>query len=390
MGDESEADRAVTAPESSAAWRRLTSPRAALLVPATVTIVWAVFVIGGGELERVLSHWESSLTMTAGSFLAGASPEGGGAVAFPIFTKVLHVPPAVARTFSLCIQAVGMTSAAVAIVLAGRTIEVRALVISVIAGSAGFVAALLALSDFDALFWASRQPASYVKVPFTVVLAGMATVMFTSLRRGEFGAEHVPAWTRRMVFGLAIAAFFGGVLASLTGTGVNVLVFLFIVLVFGLHPRVGVPTSVIAMAGISLVGVVTLGVFDGQLAVETNAVGDVVRVGGEAVGPLPGQEYDLLGLWLAAVPIVVWGAPLGAYVVHRLREEWLVTFLALLALTEVVSTVVLLEDLRTDPPLIIYGLVGLIVVIAGVRWVSTHRDLLCGKLPELAGAPEAS
>jgi uncharacterized membrane protein YfcA len=277
-----------------------------------------------------------------------------------------------------------MTSAAVAILLAGRTIEVRALVISILAGSAGFIAALLLLSDFDALFWPSRLPASYVKVTFTVVLAGMATVMFTSLRSSEYGAERVEGWTRRMTVGLVIAAFIGGALASLTGTGVNVLVFLFIVLVIGLHPRVGVPTSVIAMAAISLVGLAVLGVFDGQLVVSTNAAGDVVAVGGESVVPLPGSQYDLLGLWLAAVPIVVWGAPLGAYVVHRVREEWLVAFLALLATSEVISTVILLEDLRTDPTLIAYALIGLVVAIFGVRWIASHRELLRGEAAGVA------
>jgi uncharacterized membrane protein YfcA len=381
VGDASEADRAASA-SPGVVWRRLTSPRGALLVPAAVTLVWAVVVVGSGELERVLSHWESSLTMAGGSFLGGASPGGGGAVAFPVFTKVLDITPPVARTFSLCIQAVGMTSAGIAIVLTGRTIEVRALLLSILGGTAGFLVAVLTLSDFDSLFWASRLPASYVKVTFTVVLAGMAMVMLTSWRRGEFGSQHLVLWTRRMTVGLLLAAFLGGVLASLVGTGVNVLVFLFIVLVFGLHPRVGVPTSVIAMAAISLVGLATLGVIDGQLAVSTNEAGEVVRVGGEDVAAL-GEEFDLLGLWLAAVPVAVWGAPFGAWVVHRLHEEWLVIFLAFLAIAEVVSTVVLLDDLRSDVWLVGYGLIGLIVAVVGVRWISVHREWLCGELPEL-------
>ena len=376
MADASEAER--TAVDAAGPPRLIRSATVVFFVPATVTFVWAVLVIGSGELDRVLSHWESSVTMAAGSFLAGASPEGGGAVAFPVFTKVLHVPASVARTFSLCIQAVGMTSAAIAIILTGRTIELRALLIAVVAGSAGFLAALLALTEFDTLFWSSRLPASYVKVTFTLVLAGMATVMLTALRKAEYGTQQVEGWNRRMTVGLAVAAFGGGVLASLTGTGVNALVFLFVVLVLGLHPRVGVPTSVIAMAAISLIGLATLGVADGQLAVATNDAGDVVRVGGAEVAPLPGSEFDLLGLWLAAVTIVVWGAPLGAYVVHRLREQWLVGFLLLLATTEVVSTVILLDDLRSDPVLIAYGLIGLVGAIAGVRLVARHRALFRG------------
>ena len=86
------------------------------------------------------------------------------------------------------------------------------------------------------------------------------------------------------------------------------------------------------------------------------------------------------------MPIVVWGAPLGTYVVHRLREQWLVMFLALIATTEVVSTVILLEDRRTDPALIAYGLVGLVVAIVGVRWVPAHRELLCGERPDVVSA----
>ena len=53
------------------------------------------------------------------SFVAGSTPHGGGAVAFPVLTKVFGVPAADARTFSLSIQAVGMGTAAVVIMLLG-------------------------------------------------------------------------------------------------------------------------------------------------------------------------------------------------------------------------------------------------------------------------------
>ena len=59
--------------------------------------------------------WPISLTMTLGSIVAGATAEGGAAIAFPVFTKVLHIPAPDARTFGLMIQSVGMTMAAVMI-----------------------------------------------------------------------------------------------------------------------------------------------------------------------------------------------------------------------------------------------------------------------------------
>ena len=84
-------------------------------LPTAATVAWLVYVLSAGELDRLSHHWESAFTMIFGSFLAGSSPEGGGAVAFPVFTKVLEVPAQVARTFSLSIQAVGMTMAALII-----------------------------------------------------------------------------------------------------------------------------------------------------------------------------------------------------------------------------------------------------------------------------------
>jgi uncharacterized membrane protein YfcA len=48
-----------------------------------------------------------TITMIFGSFIGGATAEGGGAVAFPVMTLVLHLTPSVARDFSFMIQCCG-------------------------------------------------------------------------------------------------------------------------------------------------------------------------------------------------------------------------------------------------------------------------------------------
>jgi hypothetical protein len=48
-----------------------------------------------------------TITMLIGSFIGGATSEGGGAVAFPVMTLVLKLAPSVARDFSLMIQCCG-------------------------------------------------------------------------------------------------------------------------------------------------------------------------------------------------------------------------------------------------------------------------------------------
>jgi len=325
------------------------------------------------QWDRVAEHWRAALTMIFGSFVAGATPQGGGAVAFPVFTKVIGTPAAVARTFSLSIQAIGMVTAGLSIVLSGKPIERRAVLAGGGAGVIGFLVGLLLLTDHSTPFWNSHIPDPYVKVTFTVVLAALAYIVYLVLDEGDCGRSTLPIWNNRMWVGVVAAGLIGGAASALIGSGADVFVFLFIVVIAGLHPRVGVPSSVLAMAMVSLTGIVVLGIIDGQLA--TQVAGDsVVAVGGTPIDPIPRAQNDVFGMWIAAVPIVVWGAPLGTIFIHMLREKRLISFVAGMALLEVISTAIFLEPLRTDRWLLAYAVVGLVFAIVGVRWLHTHRD----------------
>ena len=48
-----------------------------------------------------------SITMIFGAMIGGATSEGGGAVAFPVMTLALGIPPAIARDFSMMCQSCG-------------------------------------------------------------------------------------------------------------------------------------------------------------------------------------------------------------------------------------------------------------------------------------------
>jgi uncharacterized membrane protein YfcA len=348
-------------------------------ISGMVTIVWLVLVLSLGYGERVLDNWRSALTMLGGSFLSGSSPAGGGAVAFPVFTKALHVPGAVARTFGLSIQSVGMTMAVVAILLHRRAIHIRSAIVGSVAAVIGFLVAVSVWGDSDQPFWPMSIGAAWVKATFSVVLATTSILMVRHLRRhgdpslvvrGRLG------WTTRVDAALIVVAFAGGVLSSLTGTGANIVVFLFLVVIIGVNPKVALPTTIIIMASVSVAGVVLLGIVDGQLDVEL-ARDRVVAVGGQAFDGLA-RQTDLLGFWLAAVPVVVWGAPMGSFVAYRVPEAWLVRFVATLAAIEVASTMVLVDDLRSDPALIVYLAVGLVALPAAFIAVDRHRERVFG------------
>ena len=326
-------------------------------LPAIATITWLIFVLSAGHVGRVADNWRAALTMVFGSFVAGSTPQGGGAVAFPVFTKVLAIPSQVARSFSLVIQATGMVMASISILLAGRRVDWKALGLAVYGGSFGFLAGLFALGDPSTPFWDSRLDSAYVKVSFTVLIFAVALIVrICATQTSKY--EIVEDWSNRSVALMLGFSFLGGIFSSLAGSGTDVLLFVFLVLVAQVSPKVAIPTSIIAMASVSVIGLGILGLWHGQLDIGLSG-DEVVSVGGEAFGPEAASRFDLFGIWLAAAPIVVWGAPLGAWLAARVAERTVIRFVAAMALLEVATTAIFLDQLHSDIVLASYAIVGL-------------------------------
>jgi len=360
----------------------------ALAVSLAVTVTWVVFVSVRDHWDRVVDNWVAAVTMIAGSFVAGATPQGGGAVAFPVFTKGLDVPSEVARTFSLCIQTVGMGAATAALLLRRRPLEMRTLAYAIPAALGGFLLGYFTLTDRSELFSPSVLPGAYTKVGFTMLVATMAYVVHLAYRVHVLEVHvAVRSYTSRFVACLVGTAFVGGVISSQVGSGSDVLLYLTLVVLAGVSPRIGVPTSVVVMASVSVLGFLVLGVVDGQLDIALSDAG-VVAVGGESTAaPLDAGRFDLFGLWIAAVPVVAWGAPLGAWVTSKVTDRQLVTAVLVLAAIEIVSTIVFIDELRTDPGLLAFAVVGSAVLLALLGWAQRHRVALLGLQPLAADAP---
>jgi uncharacterized protein len=354
--------------------------RMSLAVSAFVTISWIVFVTVTGQWDRVAANYVASITMVFGSFVAGATPQGGGAVGFPVLTKVLEVPSEVARTFSLSVQSFGMGVATLSILINRRRVEWKAVRIVTPVAVTSFLLSLWLLGRTDEPFWPMVVAGPYVKVTFTLLLAAMAFIVFLQVRipirqvQGE-----VTVWNARLIAALVIAGLLGGLASALTGSGADVLFYLVLALLIGVEPKVGVPSSVVVMAIVSIVGLLVMGFGAGHLNLGLDAAGDVISVGGTAVDtPLTGSRWDLYGLWLAAIPVVVWGAPLGSLVASRMSGRALVTFVMSLAAAETLSTAIFLTELRTDPVLLAYAVIGLAVAIAVLGMLVKHRRTILG------------
>ncbi|MDO5498113.1 MAG: sulfite exporter TauE/SafE family protein [Propionibacteriaceae bacterium] len=353
--------------------------RLGFLVPGTITVVWLVCLTAFGLWPRVLDNWVATLTMVFGSFVAGSTPQGGGAVAFPVFTKALGISSEVARAFSLCIQTVGMGAATLVLIIRRVPVDRFALKLGIPAALVGFFLGLHTLSDTTRPFWPSILPGAYLKVGFTLLVMTTATIVWLGSRVPvrEVRSRIRPAGPRQGALIIA-ATFIGGVASSQLGSGADVFFFLVAAVLLGLEPRVGVPTSVIIMATISTAGLLYLGVIHGMLDVGVQGE-RVVALGGQVLAaPLDAGRNDLLGLWLAGIIAACWAAPLGAAFAAAVSTRTLVAFVAVLALLEVITTVLFLPQLHHDPALITFALASTLVLLGALWLGDRYRHLIAG------------
>src|SRR5690348_7760047 len=92
-------------------------------------------------------HWYYPAVMVLGAFVAGLTPQGGGAVAFPALSVFLHVDRALARDFSMMIQSIGMTSASIFILSNASTVlkDYKPLLVFVPVCLVGFILGMITL-----------------------------------------------------------------------------------------------------------------------------------------------------------------------------------------------------------------------------------------------------
>jgi uncharacterized membrane protein YfcA len=147
----------------------------------------------------------------------------------------------------------------------------------------------------------------------------------------------------------------GGVLSGLVGNGIDIITFSVMVLFFRLSEKVATPTSVILMACNAIVGfVLYLFVYDGF----TETV----------------QEY-----WLAAVPVVVIGAPLGAMICTWFSRELIVRVLLALIAIEVVSSLLIIPLSST---LILYSVI--VLSVCSFIYYQMYQVATCSSLANTA------
>jgi uncharacterized protein len=273
--------------------------------------VFACWLIFGGEraLQAMANNWQVSLTMVFGSLVGGGTSEGGGAVGFPVLTKVLAVPADQARLFSFAIQSVGMGCATISIVRNRVPLEWRAI-------RFGAPAAMLGVFG-SAVFLAPQLGGPTVRLLFTAILVGLGLALFISRRFAPNRRDGIEICGRGELAALVGAGLVGGMLSGVAAVGENTIMFALLVLGFRVCERVVTPTTVVLLTVVTWTGFAT------HLFVMRDFNGHVVD------------------MWLAAVPVVAVGAPAGALLCTRMSRDVIVRILYVLISVEFTSTLLL-------------------------------------------------
>lgn len=246
--------------------------------------------------------------MIFGSFIAGSSPEGSAAVAYPVFTLLLDIKPAVARNFAFAIQSVGMTSASLLIL--GLKIKV----------DWNYIKYVTFGGIFGLIF------GTYYIVP--LISPPMAKLFFVSLWL-SFG---IVLWREnskpnRVVFDLIenfqksdtvrliIFGFIGGIISSIFGTGINIFTFCLMTIYYGINEKVAVPSSIIIMS------------------IET-VLGFFVHAG--VINDFQTEAFEM---WIACIPFVIIFAPLGSFVVSKLPRTAIANFLNIILIVQFIGAI---------------------------------------------------
>lgn len=303
-----------------------------IVIALTVWILWLVILEPNHALSNLVNNWQIAVTMIFGSIIAGATSIGGGAVAFPIFTKLLHIPPHDAKVFSLAIQSIGMGAATLTIYLAKIPVEWRVVLWATLGGLPGILIGEGLVASF--------LIPSVIKISFTVMLVSFAITLLALNRNQRKVHETIPILTIKEIGILFGAGIMGGLMSGLVGNGIDIIVFSVMVLLFRISEKVATPTSVVLMAFNAMAG------FGVSVFVLDNFT-------------VAAQSY-----WLAAIPVVVIGAPLGSILCSLMNRETIAYFLIMLIFIELITSLLLIPL----TPVIISSSLLMLVLFSGLNY----------------------
>jgi len=282
-------------------------------VPIALTyIIWFLYMEFSKSWYLFLHNWFMSVTMVFGSFVAGASSEGGGAVAFPAMTLIFHIPPAVARNFSLAIQSIGMTAASLWIFVKRIPVESTYMKWVAIGGVVGMV--------LGTYYIAPLVPPAYAKMMFVSfwLSFGIALYVINHIRKRDT-VNGLPSLNSKQQSELIFIGILGGILSAIFGSGIDICSFSFVTMKYHLSEKIATPSSVVLMTSNAVLGLILHMFF------------------------LRDMQTTAINYWLVCIPVCAMGAPLGAYVISKLKRMTIAIFLYIVIVVQFIGAILIIQ-----------------------------------------------
>lgn len=296
----------------------------------TVSESWSLF----------LRDWYMTGTMIFGSFIAGASSEGGGAIAYPVMTLGFQIAPDVARNFSLAIQSIGMTAATLWILAKRISIEKTYLWLAMSGGTLGIILATYFIVPLVA-------PA-YAKMVFVSFWLSFGIALFVINHIGKRDTvTSLSSLNRRQKSELFFIGFLGGMLSAIFGNGIDICTFAFVTLKYNLSEKIATPTSVILMASNAIVGTVIHFFF------------------------IRDMQPEAVDFWLVCIPVVILGAPFGAYIVNKIKRLAIAYLLYVIIVAQFIAAIFIIQPsgvlIAVSATTFVAGMIVFFVLTNGFR-----------------------
>jgi len=297
-------------------------PWFALGVPILLVYsMWLLLTIRWNLWDLSTEGWKMSITMVIGAFVAGSTSLGGGAIAFPVMTLVLHLNSSTGRDFSMMIQSIGMTAATWNILYSRVLVDMTAFKFCSLGGALGVLIGFQWVvpyvpSDFVTMFFVSF----WMSFSFSLFI--------TNRRQNRKVVKEIEDVTSRTKLVLTLIGCLGGISTSLTGSGVDICCFALLTTLYSMDESVATPTSVILMGINTVVGVTCKFFLFGGLEVQARAL-----------------------VWFS-FPVVVIMAPVGAFVASYLHRKMLALMVYFLTTLQFICAYIVLD---LDPVLVLFS-----------------------------------
>ncbi len=296
-----------------------------------LVIVYACWVFYVQEIDLIALYkerWPTALTMLFGAFVAGSSPEGSAAIAYPVFTLLLKISPDVARNFAFAIQSIGMTAASLLILGLKIKVEWNYIKYVTFGGVFGLV--------FGTYYVVPYIAPVTAKLFFVSLWLSFGIVLWLENRKpnrevfDEIVNINADDKKRLMFFG-----FIGGIISSLFGTGINIFTYCLMTVYYKVSEKVATPSSVIIMTIETILG----------FFLHKALINDF--------------QPEAFQIWIACIPIVVISAPFGAFVISKINRKAIATILYLILIVQFIGAMWVIK------PSFIQLLMCLVVVCFG-------------------------